>query len=112
MFYTSVAYGTLVVDAYLALACAAIRALPREGHQYLPPFGWIGASEAGRILVLSVATWTAILALGCLRATDAQHERSHAAAVLWVALVLAMTWLLVLVPLITELLRELLVWGP
>jgi hypothetical protein len=66
-FYTAVAYGTLALDAYLALACVATRAIPRDGHRYLPPFGFVGASEASRFVVLSVATWTAILALGCLR---------------------------------------------
>jgi hypothetical protein len=86
-FYPAVAYGTLVVDAYLALASVATKATPREGHRYLPPFGFVVASEASRFLVLLVATWTAILALGCLSVSGEQRERPHAAAVLWFVLV-------------------------
>jgi hypothetical protein len=110
-FYTAVAYGTLVVDAYLALASVATKAIPREGHRYLPPFGLVGVSEASRFLVLLVATWTAILALGCLRASGEQRERPHAAAVLWFVLVLAVSWLLLMLPVLVELLWEWFVWG-
>jgi hypothetical protein len=110
-FYTAVAYGTLVVDAYLALASVATKAIPREGRRYLPPFGFVGVSEASRFLVLLVATWTAILALGCLRASGEQRERSHSAGVLWFVLVLAVIWLLLMLPLLVELLWEWFVWG-
>jgi hypothetical protein len=110
-FYPAVAYGTLVVDAYLALAAVATKATPREGHRYLPPFGFVGASEASRFLVLVVATWTAILALGCFRAGGEQRERPHSAAVLWFVLVLAVVWLFLVLPLLFELVREWLIWG-
>ena len=110
-FYPAVAYGTLVVDAYLALASVATKATPREGHRYLPPFGFVGASEASRFLVLLVATWTAILALGCLSVSGEQRERPHAAAVLWFVLVLAVVWLFLVLPLLFELVREWLIWG-
>jgi hypothetical protein len=110
-FYPAVAYGTLVVDAYLALASVATRATPREGHRYLPPFGWVGASDASRFLVVVVATWTAILALGCLRASGEQRERPHSAAVLWFVVVLAVVWLSLVLPWLAELVSEWFIWG-
>jgi hypothetical protein len=110
-FYAAVAYGTLVVDAYLALASVASKATPREGHRYLPPFGWVGASEASRFLVLVVATWTAILALGCLRAGGEQREGPHSAAVLWFVVVLAVVWLSLVLPWLVELFWGWLIWG-
>ncbi len=110
-FYTAAAYGTLVVDAYLALASVATKALPREGHRFLPPFGFVGASQASRFVVLLVATWTAILALGCLKASDEKRQRPHSAAVLWFLLVLALIWLLFVLPLLADLVWEWLVWG-
>ncbi len=110
-FYTAVAYGTLVADAYLALASVATKAMPREGHHYLPPFGWVGVSEVSRILVLFVATWTAILALGCLAASSGPRESPHGGAILWFVLVLGVIWLLVLLPLLIDLLWGWFVWG-
>jgi hypothetical protein len=110
-FYTAVAYGTLVVDAYLALASVATKATPREGHRYLPPFGFVVASEASRFLVLLVATWTAILALGCLSVSGEQRERPHSAAVLWFVLVLAVVWLFFVLPLLVELVWRWFIWG-
>jgi hypothetical protein len=110
-FYSVAAYGTLVADAYLALASVATRATPREGHRYLPPFGFVGASEGSRFLVLAVATWTAILALGCLRGSGEHRERPHAAAVLWFVLVLAVVWVVLVLPLLVELVWGWLIWG-
>jgi hypothetical protein len=110
-FYLAVAYGTLVVDAYLALASVATKAIPREGHCYLPPFGFVVASEASRFLVLLVATWTAILALGCLSVSGDQRERPHSAAVLWFVLVLVVVWLFFVLPLLVELFWQWFIWG-
>ena len=110
-FYPAVAYGTLVVDAYLALAALATKAMPREGHWYLPPFGFVVASEASRFLVLLIATWTAILALGCLSVSGDQRERPHSAAVLWFVLVLAVVWLFFVLPLLVELFWQWFIWG-
>lgn len=105
------AYATLVVDAYLALASVATKATPREGHRYLPPFGFVDASDTSRFLVVLVATWTAILALGCLSACGEQRERHHSAAVLWFVLVLAVVWLFLVLPLLVELFWQWFIWG-
>ena len=96
-FYTAAAYGTLLADAYLALASIATRMMRPEYQRYLPPFGG-GASEGSRILVLLVATWTAVLALGCLRTGRAEAKDSHASGVLWFVLVLVLIWLVILLP--------------
>lgn len=109
-FFTALAYATLVVDGYLALAAVATKVVPQV-RRYLPPFAWLDVSETTRYLVLLVATWTAFLALGCLRPTGSQRDRPHAAVVLWFGLVLAMVWLLLLLPLLVERLREFFVWG-
>ena len=58
-----------------------------------------------------VATWTAILAFGCLRAGDEQRERPQAAAVLWFGLVLVLVWLFLVLPLLIALAREWFIWG-
>ena len=108
--YTILAYGTLLADAYLALASVATRAMHPEYQRYLPPFG-DAVSEGSRILVLLVATWTAVLALGCLRAGRTEAERSHAPGVLWFVLVLAVIWLVILAPLIVDLSWDLFVRG-
>jgi hypothetical protein len=114
-FYTAWAYGTLIVDAYLALASVATRAAPQVRH-YLPPYNWVPVSVAGHFLMLLVATWTAILALGCLRADSEQRESPHATGVLWFVLVLAFIWLLFLFfflpPLLKDLVWKLLLWRP
>jgi hypothetical protein len=109
-FYIAVAYGTLVVDAYLALACAATKATPYV-NDYLPPFRLVGGSDASRILVLGVATWTAILATGCLRAPSERREDLHGAGILWFVFVLAFIWLLLLLPLLVSFAWKLFIKG-
>jgi hypothetical protein len=64
------AYGTLFVDAYLALACVATEAIPREHRYYLPPFGFAGVAATPKVLILIVVAWTAFLATGCLSDPD------------------------------------------
>ena len=96
-FYTALSYGTLVVDAYLALALTATRMMKRGYTSHLPPFGSEGVSEGTRFLVLLIATWTAVLAIGCLRANSAQAESPHAPGTVWFVLVLAIVWLPVLI---------------
>lgn len=93
-FYTSVAYGTLVVSTYLALVSIASRA----GVRHLPPFGAERVSDASRFLVILVATWMTVLSFGCLRAGRTQAERPYIPGVVWFVLVLALAWLVVFVP--------------
>lgn len=64
------AYGTLVVDAYLALASIAARTTQNR----LPPFGVVGNSQGSRVVVLLVATGTAALAIGPLRAVGTRAK--------------------------------------
>ena len=98
-FYTVIAYGTLVVDAYLALASIATRV----GVRHLPPFGSERVSDSSRLLVIVVATWTAVLVVGCFRARSIQPESPHAPGILWFLIVLAAAWLAVLLPLLASL---------
>lgn len=109
-FYTTAAYGTLLADAYLALASVATRMIHPEYQRYLPPFG-DDVSEGSRILVLLVATWTAVLAVGCLRAGRTEAEGWHAPGVLWFVLVLAVIWLVFLLPRGVDLIRNMFVRG-
>ena len=110
-FYTAAAYETLLADAYLALAWVATRMMHREYHRYLPPFGIDGVSEGSGLLVLIVATWTAVLALGCLRAGRTERDESHAPGALWFVLVLAVVWIMILLPLAIDALWNLFVRG-
>ena len=96
-FFSVVGYGALVVDAYLVLASIAARMMKAEYLAYLPPFG---AVEPSRFVVLLVATWTAVLAIGCLSANDAPSGRRSAPGVLWFVLVLAVAWLVYLTSLL------------
>lgn len=109
-FFTAAAYVTLVVDAYLALASIATRMMPRDFQHYLPPFG-DGASEGFRTLVLLVATWTSVLALGCLHAARSETNNPHAAGVVWFLLLIVLIWLIVLLPTAIGFLAERFVWG-
>jgi hypothetical protein len=88
-FSTVLAYGTLVVDGYLALASIATKMMSQK---CLPPFGMVGDSHPSRVLVLLVATWTAALAIVCLRAGHAQTNRRSPAGVIWFVLLLAIIW--------------------
>jgi hypothetical protein len=97
-FYKVVAYSTLFVDAYLALALVATAAMPRPYHHYLPPFGLEGVAAAPRILVLLVVTWTAFLAVGCLGANNRQLQGIELIVVFWVLLLLVIVWLALVLP--------------
>ena len=57
------AYWTLIVDAYLALACVATEMMSPEYHDYLPPFGFAGVAATAKFLILIVGGWTALLAI-------------------------------------------------
>lgn len=97
-FYLVLGYGTLVVDIYLVLASTAAKMMNSQYRSYLPPFGSDGAAEPSRFMVLLLATWTAILALGCLRANNLRSETGAAPGTLWFVLVLATVWLVYSMP--------------
>lgn len=82
-----------------------------EYSRYLPPFGSEGVGQPSHFVVLCIATWTAILAAGCLRANNAAREREHAPGSLWFILVLAIVWLVYLIPLLVDFLWNLFVQG-
>jgi len=96
-FFIAVGFGTLVVDAYLVLASIATKMMKREYSSYLLPFGSEGDAPS-RLTVLLIATWTAILAIGCIRSNSTQSNKSSAPGTLWFVLVLAIVWLAYLTP--------------
>lgn len=110
-FYTVLAYGTLLVDAYLALASVAIRMMKREYSSYLLPFRTGEVSGEQRFLVLIIATWTAALAIGCLRLHVAQKSNHTMPGIFWFILILSVVWLIQGVPLMLNFARELFVRG-
>lgn len=65
-FFLAVSYVTLIVDAYLVLASIATKMMKSQYTYYLPPFGSEAGHELSRGMVLLVATWTAVLSLGCI----------------------------------------------
>lgn len=95
-FYLVVGYGTLAVDAYLVLASIATRMMKAEYSRFVPPFGAHTGGEPSRVMVLLIATWTAILAMGCLRANNEQAGKTRSAGTIWFVLVLAIVWLVFL----------------
>ena len=106
-FFKVAAYGTLVVDAYLALAAVATRVDVRD----LPPFGSEPVTDCTRLVVLLVATWTAILAVGCLGTGTGRSERTQTPVVFWFVLVLGLVWLGFLLPWLTDTFWRLFVQG-
>ena len=110
-FYLMVGYGTLILDVYLVLASVATKMMNTQYRHLLPPFGSNGGAEPSRLIVLFVATWTAILAMGCLRANTVQSEGGSAPGTLWFVLVLALVWLVYLVPVIIDVSRNLFLQG-
>jgi hypothetical protein len=98
-FFTVAAYGTLVIDVYLALAAVATKVDVR----HLPPFGAERVTDGLRFLVLIVATWTATLAIGCLRAGRGPAT-TQPASVFWFVLVLGLVWIGLLLPWLLQIL--------
>ena len=92
------AYVTLLADAYLVLASLASRMMKNASASYLLPFNGGKNSEETHLMVLIIATWTAVLAVGCLSPRRRSSNDNYAAAVVWVVLVLAVPWLLILIP--------------
>ena len=102
-FHLVVGYGTLVVDVYLALASIATKMMKPQYGGYLPPFSSEGVTEPSRFMVLLVATWTAILAMGYLKANHVKSDGAPAPGTTWFVLVLAMLWLGYLTPVLWNL---------
>ena len=110
-FHTALAYGTLFVDAYLALVSVATRMMKGPFASSLLPVDSGDISERTRFFILLVATWTAALAIGSLRSNRDQAESPHAPGTLWFILVLATVWIVYLTPPLIEVLRNLFVRG-
>jgi hypothetical protein len=96
--YVVLAYSILVVDAYLALAALATRA----GVQNLPPFGIGRVSDSSRFYAMTVATWTAVLAFGCLRRASTDEEQPARIGLYWCILVLVLAWFAQLIPIVAK----------
>lgn len=101
-FYTVLAYLTLLVDVYLVLASLAARMMKEEYSSWLPLVGSNGNSETHSFAVLVVATWTAILAIGCLRIQNLQTDNAHTPSTVWFILVLSIIWLINIVPMLSR----------
>lgn len=110
-FFLAVGYGILVVDAYLVLASVASKMMKSQYLGYLPPFGSMGGAQPSNVMVLLIATWTATLAIGCLRTSRSQSNQAPASGSLWFGLVLVIVWLVYLVPMLIDLSRHLFVHG-
>lgn len=100
--YTALAYGTLLVDVYLVLAPLAARMMKGKYSSWLPLFGEHGSLEMQSFPALVVATWTGILAIGCLKTQSLQSDNSHVPSTSWFVLVLSIIWLVNIVPIVTS----------
>lgn len=96
--FTIAAYVTLLADAYLVLASLASRMMRNAYTSYLLPFSTDKNSDGTHLMVLIIATSTAVLAVGCLSSRRRSSNDNYAAAVVWIVLVLAVPWLFVLIP--------------
>lgn len=109
------AYVTLLADAYLVLASLASRMMKNASASYLLPFSGGKHSDETHLMVLIIATWTAVLAVGCLSSRRTSSNDNYAAAVVWIVLVLAVPWLFVLIPATLNTLnwaKHLVLYGP
>ncbi len=71
---------TLLADAYLILALLATQRMKPEYHHYLPPFGSEAVRPIPRAAWSVWVFWTAILAVGLLKAASVPRPgRSQAA---------------------------------
>ena len=111
-FYAALAFGTLAIDVYLALVSVATRMISGKNAAYLLPFASDGVSDGERILMLVVAGWTAVLAIGCLKASDPHNERPFAPGPIWFVVVLVVIWLSYIIPLVVAAFWNLFVYGP
>jgi len=110
--YLVMGYGTLIADAYLVLASIATRMMQAEYSHLLPPFGSFNqGNELSRVIVLVIATWTAILAMGCLAAARHKSKDAPAPGSLWFVVVLVLAWLSYLTPALKTLCSQLFIRG-
>ncbi len=75
------AIATLLADAYLILALLATQRMKPEYHHYLPPFGTEAARPIPRAAWLVLVSWTAILAVGSLKAATVPRPSRKDAAI-------------------------------
>jgi hypothetical protein len=113
--FTIAAYVTLLADAYLVLASLASRMMKEPYASYLLPFSGDKNSDAIHLMILIIATWTAVLAVGCLSSRRGSSNDNYSVAVVWIVLVLAIPWLFVLIPATLTTLnwvKQLFLYGP
>lgn len=113
--FTIAAYVTLLADTYLVLASLASRMMKEAYASYLLPFSGDKNSDETHLMILIIATWTAVLAVGCLSSRRRSSNDNYSAAVVWIVLVLAIPWLFVLIPTTLTTLnwaKQLLLYGP
>jgi hypothetical protein len=113
--FTIAAYVTLLADAYLVLASLASRMMQEAYASYLLPFSGDKNSDETHLTVLIIATWTSVLAVGCLWSRRRSSNDNYSAAVVWIVLVLTIPWLFVLIPTTLTTLnwaKQLFLYGP
>ena len=110
--WTILAHATLLVDAYLVLASIASQMMKNTYRTYLPPFDRVDNIEGARLFTLIVATWTAVLAMGCLKMRRVPSDSAYSAGIVWVVLLLSVVWLMYLTPAIIDVSRNLFLYGP
>ncbi|MFP6765862.1 MAG: hypothetical protein VB858_19685 [Planctomycetaceae bacterium] len=113
--FTIAAYVTLLADTYLVLASLASRMMKEAYSSYLLPFSGDRNPDETDLMVLIIATWTAVPAVGCLSSRRRSSNDNVSAAVVWIVLVLAIPWLFVLIPTTQTTLnwaKQLFLYGP
>ena len=113
--FTIAAYVTLLADTYLVLASLASRMMKEAYSSYLLPFSGDRNPDKTDLMVLIIATWTAVLVVGCLSSRRRSSNDNYSAAVVWIVLVLAIPWLFVLIPTTLTTLnwaKQLFLYGP
>ncbi len=92
-FYTILGFGTLLIDTYLVLTSIASRMMNAEYREHLPLFGPESDLASSPFMVLIIATWTALLAIGCIRADRKTPEDSNTPALIPFVLILGLVWI-------------------
>ena len=113
--FTIAAYVTLFADAYLVLASLASKMMQNVSASYLLPFHSEENPGETHVIVLVVATWTSVLAVGCLSSRQRDSHDNWLAGVVWIGVVLAIPWLFVLMPMASNIViwaKQLFLYGP